>query len=601
VSEQSHPQTQTRKGQPAVRAADQGKPPPGSDPSAPSSRREFFRDAAIAAARIRAAALVLPSLPSNQPEAAHAAEGVLVGRKVLEEPYAGNWKTWILSSGREIRLPLPAPAHSPLGAIELAQLKRAQLERTEAQINAARFWDAGPATRRWTEIYLDMTRIHRPNPPRASRGLALVHLAMYDALVAAWHVKYLYNHPAPSSVDAMLTPAVRPRDNPSYPSEHAVAAGAASQSLKYLFPQQGAEWFEAKAQEAVMSRVWAGADWPSAVEQGFALGRTVAERVLARAAADGSDTLWDGQRLTGICYWKPTPPAFIFPPLEPAWGKVKPWLIASAAQLRPGPQPLCGSAEEREQFLEVYRTVNGLTEKQKSVASFWNDGPGTFTPPGHWFEIALGLVERHNINTPRTARICAYLGAAVMTVGVCVWDCKYAYWSLRPITYIRDYVDPHWSSFIPTPPFPGYVSGHSAFSGAASELLGYALPWEREALRSMAAEAALSRLYGGIHIRADNEVGLAMGKLVGALASMRALSDDVEDLVGKGVLKRVQGHSLNARLGAAETKVNRMDFKGAMGELLSFVNQVNAVLEPVDGEPLTTTARQIIAQFPNTN
>ncbi|HYM91394.1 MAG TPA: vanadium-dependent haloperoxidase [bacterium] len=528
-------------------------------------------------------------------------EPLPVGQGGPAERYAGNWKTWILGSGGEIRLPPPAAPTSPQGTIELAQLRRAQLERTEAQISAARYWDAGPATSRWTEICLDMIKMHRPNPPRAARGLALVHLALYDALVAAWHAKYLYNQPAPSSVDPMVAPVVRSRDNPSYPSEHAVAAGAASRVLKHLFPQQGPEWFEAKAQEAAMSRVWAGADWPGAVEQGLALGRTVAERVLARAATDGSDTPWDGKRLTGVCYWKPTPPGFVFPPLEPSWGKVKPWLLASAAHLRPGPPPLCGSAEEREQFLEVYRTVNGLTEEQKRIASFWNDGPGTFTPSGHWFEIALGLAERYNINTPRTARVFAYLGVVVMAVGVCVWDCKNAFWSLRPITYIQDYVDPHWTSFIPTPPFPGYVSGHSGFSGGAAEVLGYAFPQERAALRSKAAEAAMSRLYGGIHTRADSEVGLAMGTRIGALASARALSDDVEDLVGKGVLDRRQGDSLNARLGAAVMRVNQKNSKAAIGELQAFVSQVNAVLKPADGDPLIGAAREIIAQFAAAN
>ncbi|HET6781360.1 MAG TPA: hypothetical protein VFH67_04630, partial [bacterium] len=125
----------------------------------------------------------------------HAAQGV---REPLEEIYAGNWQTWVLRSGREISLPRPAAAGSSEQTSELAQLKRAQLERTEERLAAARFWDAGPATRRWTEIQLDMIKTHRPNPPRASRGLALAHVAMYDALVAAWRTKYLYNYPAPS-------------------------------------------------------------------------------------------------------------------------------------------------------------------------------------------------------------------------------------------------------------------------------------------------------------------------------------------------------------------------------------------------------------------
>ncbi len=555
------------------------------------SRRKFLQEAAIAAAAIGASAALPPLLGRKRVATVHAAPGP------LEEPSAGRWNTWVLTSGAEIRLPPPAAADSPQGIRELAQLKRAQIEITQAQIDASRFWDAGSATRRWTEIHLQMIKTHRPNPPRAARGLALVHLAMSDALIAAWHAKYLYKQPAPTTVDPSLAPAVPSRAVPSYPSEHAVAAGAASRVLGYLFPQQGPGWFETRAQEAALSRIWAGADWPSAVEQGLALGRTVAEKVLARAATDGSDTSWDEKRLAGVCYWKPTPPAFIFPPLEPAWGRCTPWLLDRADYLRPGPPPACGTAREHEQYLEVYRTVNGLTEEQKRIASFWNDGPGTATPPGHWFEVALDLIDRYNLNTPRAARVFAHLGAVVTTAGICVWDAKYAYWSLRPITYIQDYIDSNWTSFIPTPPFPGYVSGHSGFSGGAAEILGYAFPREREGLRSMAAEAARSRLLGGIHIHADNEVGLAMGKFIGALASARALRDDLEDLVGTGALDRDQAEFLGARLAAVVTKVNQRNQLGAISELQAFVRQVEAVLRSPERETLGTAAREIIVQF----
>ena len=583
-----------RKGGSAPDVADTDGPPPVLDPSASMTRREFLRDAATAAAAIGAGALALRTHVS-----ARGAEPVQAADRAdaREEPYAGNWATWVLRSGSEVRVPPPAPAVSPRGATELAQLEQAQLERTQDQINAARFWDTGPATRRWTELCLEMIQTHRPNPPRAARGLALVHVAMYDALVAAWHAKHLFNYPAPASVDSEITPAVRPRNTPSYPSEHAVAAGAASEVLKYLFPRQGSAWFEAKAKEASASRIWAGVDWPSAVEQGLILGRTVADRVVARAAADGSDAAWDGKRVAGACSWRPTPPGFVYPPLEPGWGKVTPWLLMSASARRPGPPSQCGSADERDQYLEVYRTGEGLTEEQKKIALFWNDAPGTFTPPGHWFDIALGQLKRFNINTPRAARIGAYLGVVVMDTSICVWDCKYAYWSVRPITYIRDHVDPNWTSLITTPPFPGYVSGHSAFSAGAAEWLGYTVPSERAAVRSLAAEAALSRLYGGIHTRGDNATGAAMGKLLGALVSARALGDDVEDLVGRGALDRRRGDSLRATLDAAVTSANQKNMERAIGGLRAFVGQVEAALGPQDAGPLSTSAREILAQF----
>jgi hypothetical protein len=164
-------------------------------------------------------------------------------------------------------------------------------------------------------------------------------------------------------------------------------------------------------------------------------------------------------------------------------------------------------------------------------------------------------------------------------------------------TTIQDYVDPAWTSFIPTPPFPGYVSGHSGFSGAAAELLSYAFPRDRTTLRAMSAEAAMSRLYGGIHIRADNDVGLAMGKLIGSVAVARAFRDDVEDLVGRGVLGRSQGNALSASLEAVLSRVNQRNMKGAITELEAFVRQAEAALPRVEAEPLVSAAQEVIGQF----
>lgn len=561
-------------------------------------RRAFLRDVGRAVAALAAGAVALPSqLSGNRADAASSGPAISqrlpTGQPAAEEPFAGNWTTWVLRSGRDVRLPAPPPLASAQGLAELDQLKQAQRERTPAQIDAARFWDTGPATRRWTEIQLEMIKTHRPNPPRASRGLALMHIAMFDALVAAWHAKYVHRYPAPSAVDPTVTPLLPLRRTPAYPAEHAVVAGAAAQVLKALFPRQGAEWFEARGREAAASRVWAGMDWPGAVEQGLALGRAVGDRVLAFAAADGAGTSWDGRRLQGVCYWKPTPPGFVDPPLEPTWGKVRPWLLSSGDLFRPGRTPSCGSPEEREQMLEVYRTGNHLTEDQKRIASFWDDGPGTLTPPGHWAEIALRLADQYQLNTPRTARLLAYQGVVSMVAGICVWDAKFAYWSVRPITYIQDYVDPNWRSFITTPPFPGFVSGHSGFSGASATVLGHLSPQERAALQQMAAEAALSRLYGGIHIRADNEVGLAMGRRIGALASVRALADDIEDLIGNGAVDRGGGNTMRARLGAVTARVNQKDIGGAIAALRAFIADATA-LPAGQGQPLVEAAREII-------
>src|SRR3972149_6297376 len=135
-------------------------------------RRAFLPDVGRTAVALAAGAIGLPSLlTASRTEAAGSrgaiSQAIPVGQGAAEEPSAGNWKTWVLRSGSDSRLPDPAPPNRPPAVRELAQLKQAHLERTQAQIDAARFWDAGPATRRWPEMQLDMIKTHRPNPPRA--------------------------------------------------------------------------------------------------------------------------------------------------------------------------------------------------------------------------------------------------------------------------------------------------------------------------------------------------------------------------------------------------------------------------------------------------
>ena len=169
----------------------------------------------------------------------------------------------------------------------------------------------------------------------------------------------------------------------------------------------------------------------------------------------------------------------------------------------------------------MYDVSLGLTEEQKRIADFWADGAGTVTPPGHWTAIALDLIESRRLSERAAARVLAGLNTAQADAFIACWDAKFTYWSERPITAIRRELDPDWSSYIATPPFPSYVSGHSTTSGAASEVLAAFFPDAAVELRAAAEEAAVSRLYGGIHFRSDNEVGLVLGRQVAAAAIAR--------------------------------------------------------------------------------
>jgi PAP2 superfamily len=226
----------------------------------------------------------------------------------------------------------------------------------------------------------------------------------------------------------------------------------------------------------------------------------------------------------GPGYWVPTPPAYVYPPLEPLAGTWRTWNLESGSQFRPGPPPAYGSPLFLAELNEVYSVSVALTEEQRRVADYWADGAGTVTPPGHWNVIALDLVRTAGWSTLRTARLFSALNTAQADAFIACWDAKYTYWSLRPITAVRRLIDPSWSSYIVTPPFPSYTSGHSTTSGAASTVLAAFFPAEAAELAVMAEEAALSRLYGGIHYRSDNEVGLAVGRRVGGVAVARTTS-----------------------------------------------------------------------------
>ena len=332
------------------------------------------------------------------------------------------------------------------------------------------------AVTRWVDLQLVEIASHRTNPPRAARGLALTSVAMLDATRL-------------------------PR-----PQRRAAVAGAASTVLAYLYPDRAAYFEELADRER--PRI------------GVLRGRLIGTRVVNRARRDGSDAVFQGPIPEGPGLWVPTPPGFM-PPLEPLVGTWRPWNISSGSRFRPGPPPAFGSRRYAREVREVYEVSLALTEEQKRIADFWADGAGTVTPPGHWNQIALDLIRAHRLSERAAARVLAALNTAQADAFIACWDAKYTYWSERPVTAIRREIDPDWLSYIVTPPFPAYVSGHSTTSAAAAELLSAYFPSARRQLRAWAEEAALSRLYGGIHFRSDNEAGLVLGKRVGRAAVRR--------------------------------------------------------------------------------
>ncbi len=222
------------------------------------------------------------------------------------EPNAGNWRTWVISSGRDYRVPPPpGPADTQAELRALAILIAKNDVQAEQQIA---FWDAGAPAYRWMDLLNSRTLAGTPTTTNGRTGVyTYVALAMHDATIAAWESKYAYNRPRPSERDHKLPIALPVPNSPSYPSEHAAAAQAAASVLAYFLPGE-AQTFQTMAEQAGWSRVLAGLQYPSDYHAGLALGQKVAERVIAKAKADGSDAVWTGTVPIGPCKWLGTNP-----------------------------------------------------------------------------------------------------------------------------------------------------------------------------------------------------------------------------------------------------------------------------------------------------
>jgi membrane-associated phospholipid phosphatase len=428
-----------------------------------------------------------------------------------------TWRTWLLASVDELR---PAAPADPTPT-EIDKLLDYQGKRTDETATTVARWGSRPAVIPWVEMGLDLAGEFGYSGPRTSRAQALLRTALYDTVLATLDAQGANPREMPSVADPRLTPmAGVDTDAPSFPSLHAAVAGAAGAVLPYLFPDAKAGRFEPLVEEAATSRLWAGANYPSDVEAGLALGQAIGERAVARGKADGSDAKWDGSgRLTGEGTWEPTPPKFVENPVEPLGGTWQTWVLPSGDAVRPAPPPAYGSPLWQAQLEAVQEATSSRTLEQVRIVQYWDDkGPfRSFT------EYALDLIERDGLDDAHTARALALMSVAQADAVIAVWDSKYTWWTERPIT-----ADPDLDMLLPTPPYPSYPSGFSAVVGSAAVVLGHLFPRAEVDLLASAAEAAAQRCWSGIHFPLDDDVGLEMGYQVGRLVNTVARDDGAE-------------------------------------------------------------------------
>lgn len=392
--------------------------------------------------------------------------------------------------------------------------------------------------RDWTTLSNDpyTNRVVTERPPVAARNLAMVHLAMFEAV---------------NAIEGGYTPYLETLDAPADASTLAAAAAAAHRVAVSVYSQpQEVAVFDAALLEA-LATVPAG----PARDAGLAVGQAAGDAILAARAHDGASAVVRYTPGKEPGDWNRTFPDFL-PPLLPQWPQVTPFALEQTDMFRPAPPPALDSAEYAAAVDEVRRlgsyAASDRTADQTEIALYWADGGGTFTPPGHWNQIAADVLLTRSTSLLEQARLFALLNTALADAGISCWDTKYTYELWRPIDAIRrgdtdgnplTEADASWLPLLKTPPFPTYTSGHSTFSGAASAvlaaLLGDQVSFSSQAdghfgfrLRPLAAEqlvtrnfssfsaaaeeAGRSRIYGGIHFEFDNAQGLASGRAIGA-------------------------------------------------------------------------------------
>ena len=431
------------------------------------------------------------------------------------EPRAGTWKTWVLASGSELRLPAPPDAETTKA--ELAEIRSLAAKRDSAALTRIRYWDAGSPAYRWNEIAIEASVRNNISSTLGARAFALLAVTIDDALIAAWDSKYTYNRPRPSEVDSKLPTVVPTPRSPSYPAEHAVVAGAASAVLAYLWPKEEKRFAE-QAEEAARSRVLAGMQYPSDVKAGLELGRAVAARAIERAKSDGTGTKWTGTIPTGPGLWTGTNPGGV----EEA--ALKTWVLSSASEVRPGPPPAHDSSQRATELAEVKafkRTpvTNGLVQYTQY---------GRYGTPGTHIlwnrEVSRKLFEeRLDANPPRSARLYALVNVANYDAVIASQDAKFTYWTARPNQF-----DPTITTVIPNPNFPTYPSNAAAFMTAPALVMAYFFPLEAAYFDGLAKQFGESRLWAGIHFRSDIDAGYAIGRAVGQKVIERAKAEEAQ-------------------------------------------------------------------------
>jgi hypothetical protein len=399
----------------------------------------------------------------------------------------------------------------------------------------------------WAQMTLFVAKNTPANTPTfASRSFGYIGLTMYESIVHGFP-----DHVSLSGQLNGLNGLPQPMSDKKYHWVLSLNAAEAS-ILKNIYVQTSDE-NKSKIDSLEQTIV---TQFGSAVDEeiktrSIEYGKSIAEYIFNWSTSDGGHRgyLRNFDKKLIIEYkpggWEPPlyGQTFSHFPLHPYWGKNRTFVVANSQM--PVPEMLhydtSKNSDYYKQFEHVYEKSKTLTEEEKETALWWNDDPNeTFTPPGHYYYLALQVVKVKNCNLIESTETFARVGMAVADAFINCWKWKYHYVSERPSSFITRHIDQRWESFWPDPPFPAFPSGHATQAGAAVTVLadmhGEEIsitdkahenrppdelrqvkfkPRSFTSFWQIAVETADSRFYGGIHSPQDNDVGLEQGKQIG--------------------------------------------------------------------------------------
>jgi len=472
---------------------------------------------------------------------------------------AGTWLPILLTSPTEFSIPVPMLTNNPNYILETQAIKSRQNKKSKKDEKIIKYWSSGSVLR-WNEIARELVAkynlppyqnpdgtypIPNPanpfayptfpfsNPPYAARAYAYLTAAQYDALIAAYYYKSLFQRPNPKVSNNTIEELIKVTQGYCYPSEDAVIAGASLAILSMMFPTEQA-YLQDMATQSMDYRLLVGGNTSSDLAAGFQLGKDVAGKFISRARTDkaggaiGNASVLAQFKQNAIARgdvpWQslesPSRPGLL-----PLFGQVKGFLLDSleVVNARPGPPPIVGSAQHTKELDEVLKYSKNATVENMRIVRYWESGIGTYTPPGQWNAIAANDFVKERYSEPRWARNYALLNLAMFQAVICCWETKYYYFNARP-----SQINAEIKTLAGMPNFPSYTSGHSTFDGSASNVLIHLLPKNSGKYIALANQGSESRLIGAIHYRSDIEVGLAIGNKIAEKAVDRAKIDGAE-------------------------------------------------------------------------